>query len=101
MFYYGDVERIDGYSLHRNCDFYCFRLKNIKKDSNIHDVSGKALPAMKVFSLSIKYLKDHCLKTICDRGFLRSSQDVKFVLTVPDIWNDRSKQFMRAAAVEV
>nr|XP_022310816.1 heat shock 70 kDa protein 12A-like isoform X2 [Crassostrea virginica] len=73
---------------------------NIKKDSNIHDVSGKALPAMTVFSLSIKYLKDHCLKTIADRGFLRSPNDVKFVLTVPAIWNDRSKQFMREAAVQ-
>ncbi|XP_078331448.1 heat shock 70 kDa protein 12A-like [Crassostrea virginica] len=88
-------------------EFYLFQRfkmelhwKNIKKDSNIHDVSGKALPAMKVFSLSIKYLKDHCLKTICDRGFLRSPKDVKFVLTVPAIWNDRSKQFMRAAAVQ-
>ena len=92
---------MDGYILHRYCNFYCILLKNIKKDSNIHDVSGKALPAMKVFSLSIKYLKDHCLKTIGDRGFLRSPNDVKFVLTVPAIWNDRSKQFMRAAAVQV
>nr|XP_022310846.1 heat shock 70 kDa protein 12A-like isoform X2 [Crassostrea virginica] len=88
-------------------EFYLFQRfkmelhwKNIKKDSNIHDVSGKTLPAMEVFSLSIKYLKDHCLKTICDRGFLRSPKDVKFVLTVPAIWNDRSKHFMRAAAVQ-
>ena len=92
---------MDWYLLHKYCNCYCILLKNIKKDSNIHDVSGKTLPAMEVFSLSIKYLKDHCLKTICDRGFLRSPKDVKFVLTVPAIWNDRSKHFMRAAAVQV
>ena len=64
-------------------------------------MSGKAVPAMKVFSLFIKYLKEHCLKTIGDRGFLQSSNNIKFVLTVPAIWNDRSKQFMREAAVQV
>ena len=41
------------------------------------------------------------MKTISDRGFLPSSKAIKFVLTVPAIWNDRSKQFMREAAIQV
>ena len=56
---------------------------------------------MKVFSLSIEYLKEHCLKTINDRGFTPKREDIKFVLTVPAIWNDISKQFMRTAAIKV
>ena len=39
------------------------------------------------------------MKTISDRGFLPSPKDIKFVLTVPTIWNDRSKQLMREAAI--
>ncbi|XP_062619390.1 heat shock 70 kDa protein 12B-like [Saccostrea cucullata] len=74
--------------------------KNVKKDLCIKDVSGKSLSAMKIFSLSIKYLKDHCLKTMRDRGVETRQTDIKFVLTIPSIWNDRSKEFMRTAAVE-
>ena len=59
------------------------------------------MPAMKVFSLSIEYFKEHCLKTINDRGFFPKPENIKFVLTVPAIWNDISKQFMRIAAMKV
>lgn len=73
----------------------------MRKESSIYDVSGKPASAIKVFSLSIKYLKDHCLKVIKERGVLNNPKDVKFVLTVPAIWTDRSKQFMRVAANQV
>ena len=49
------------------------------------------MPAMKVFSLSIEYLKEHCLKTINDRGFTPKPEDIKFVLTVPAIWKGHFK----------
>lgn len=62
---------------------------------------GKPVLALKVFSLSIKFLKDACIKLMIDRGFTPETQDIKYVLTVPAIWSDRSKQFMRAAAKEV
>ena len=59
------------------------------------------MPAMEIFSHAIRYLKDHCLGTIDDRGFLPNTKDIKFILTVPAIWNDRSKEFMREAAIKV
>lgn len=89
----------------KEAEFYHFRkfkmdlhFKNLRKESSIYDVSGKPASAIKVFSLSIKYLKDHCLKVIKERGVLNNPKDVRFVLTVPAIWTDRSKQFMRVAA---
>lgn len=78
-----------------------FSSQDIDRNTRIKDVSGKSMPAMDVFSLSIKYLKDHCLKTLNSRGVLSNPENVKFVLTVPAIWSDRSKQFMRVAAIEV
>lgn len=59
------------------------------------------MPAFTVFSESIKYLKDHFYKTLKERGSFLQEKDIKFVLTVPAIWSDRSKQFMRDAADKV
>jgi molecular chaperone DnaK (HSP70) len=59
------------------------------------------MDALTVFSLSIKYLKDHLL------GMLKGSfsgveeKDITWVITVPAIWNDSAKKFMRKAAEKV
>ncbi|XP_053399659.1 heat shock 70 kDa protein 12A-like [Mercenaria mercenaria] len=67
----------------------------------LEDASGKKkLLAKTVFSLSIKYLKDDLIKLSESRiagGGLRD-EDIHWVLTVPAIWNDAAKQFMREAA---
>lgn len=57
--------------------------------------------ALNVFSLSLKYLKDHCLGVMQDRGILKDPKDVSFVVTIPVMWSDCSKEFMRFAAIEV
>jgi hypothetical protein len=63
---------------------------------------GKSMQALTVFSLAIKFLKEHLMKKIHlgMKGIL-SDEDVYFVLTVPAIWDDPSKQFMREAAEQV
>ena len=70
----------------------------------IEDESGgKKLLAKTVFSLSIRYLKEDLIKLSESRitgGGLRD-EDIHWVLTVPAIWNDAAKQFMREAADEV
>jgi hypothetical protein len=67
----------------------------------IKDASGKRLPAMKVFSLSIKALKDHLLNMLDKRGTTMKADEVLWVLTVPAIWTDSAKIFMRKAAIKV
>jgi hypothetical protein len=63
---------------------------------------GKSMQALTVFSLAIRYLKEHCLAKIqaVGKGMIRD-EDSYFVLTVPAIWDDRAKQFMREAAEQV
>ncbi|KAL3841758.1 hypothetical protein ACJMK2_019860 [Sinanodonta woodiana] len=71
----------------------------LTRETEITDGKGRKLSAMKVFSLAIRYLKDDLLSTVngrFDRGFRAS--DVRWVLTVPAIWNDKAKQFMRESA---
>jgi hypothetical protein len=52
-------------------------------------------------SLFIKALKDHCLKKIQTQGITVDINKTLFVVTVPAIWKDDAKKFMRDAAIEV
>ena len=69
----------------------------------LKDACDKQLPAKIVFKLAIKYLKEDMLKTSNSRitGEGLKSSDIHWVLTVPAIWNDSAKQFMRECAKEV
>ncbi|XP_060559752.1 heat shock 70 kDa protein 12A-like [Ruditapes philippinarum] len=72
----------------------------LQRDFTIEDATGKSLKARTVFTLSIKYLKDD-LMDMTKRKVLDEhlrEDDIKWVLTVPAIWNDVAKQFMREAA---
>ena len=64
----------------------------------IEDVAGKSVPAMKVFGTSIRALMDHLFRTITERGIKIEPTDIRWVLTVPAIWSDAAKQFMRKSA---
>lgn len=59
------------------------------------------MKAMTVFSEIIRYLKDHLLDLLAKRGTGVDNKDIHWVLTVPAIWSDSAKQFMREAACEV
>lgn len=59
--------------------------------------------AIIVFSYSIRYLKDHLLDKLLtsNLGDKVTVDDIDFVLTVPAIWDDTAKMFMREAAIQV
>lgn len=59
------------------------------------------MEAMKVFSSVIGYLKKHMLNTCQNQLSDIKEFDIMWVLTVPAIWDDPSKQFMREAAEKV
>ena len=73
--------------------------QTISRDLMIEDEMGKRLKAIDVFSMSIAFLTKDMIeagsKTLADR--LRKD-DVHWVLTVPAIWSDAAKQFMREAS---
>jgi hypothetical protein len=64
-------------------------------------VNGKELEAMTLFTQCIKFLKINLLEEIkkTERG--TTDTDIQYVLTVPSIWGDKAKMFMREAAVKV
>ncbi|XP_031433644.1 heat shock 70 kDa protein 12A-like [Clupea harengus] len=76
--------------------------KSISRNMMISDSGGRSMEAMKVFSESLRYLKDHALNMISNHtnGRTFSASNVTWVLTVPAIWNPAAKQFMREAAIQ-
>ena len=77
-------------------------LQSISRNLIIEDEMGKPLPAIEVFKLSIQYLSQDLLeesnKSLAGDLYMK---DIYWVLTVPAIWSDGAKQFMREAAEKV
>lgn len=67
----------------------------------LEDISGKPVSAMHVFSLSIKALTSHLIDQLAKQGTGIHDDEIRWVLTVPAIWTDSAKQFMRRSANEV
>lgn len=74
----------------------------VDKNMGLPDMFDKELPAIDVFAAAIEYMKDHFLDKLHDGNddekFV-TVKDVHFILTVPAIWSDLAKQFMRQAAI--
>ncbi|XP_060577012.1 heat shock 70 kDa protein 12B-like [Ruditapes philippinarum] len=74
--------------------------KHLKRTIKLKDDKGLEMPAMKVVTECIRYLKDHLIRTCEERKTGLNVREIHWVLTVPAIWDDSAKQFMREAAIE-
>ncbi|XP_060608500.1 heat shock 70 kDa protein 12A-like [Ruditapes philippinarum] len=75
-----------------------FNNQQITRNIEIDDYKGRKMKAIDVFGAAIKYLKDHLLDQVNRRLTGVQNNDIHWVLTVPAIWTDSAKQFMREAA---
>lgn len=71
--------------------------RGISTDSVIKDTQGRNFSALQVFTMSIKFIKDEITTELSKKFDLRAG-DMHYVLTVPAIWSDAAKVFMRKAA---
>lgn len=78
-------------------------LQRVHRETQCKDEYEREVEAMLVFKYSIEYLKDHLLNAIAKSkiGDEIDINDINFVLTVPAIWDDTAKMFMREAAIKV
>lgn len=83
--------------------------KRIKEDMQLTAANGKKMSALKVFSEAIRYLKEQLDEELEKRLVVKDHEgksmqqdswadDVRWVLTIPAIWSNEAKQFMRMAA---
>lgn len=108
---YGDIAT-DGDDDGRSCkEYYFFHrfkmmlktslTKRVHRETMCKDENGREVKAMDVFTYSIRYLKNDLLENISKShlGDKVTVNDISFVLTVPAIWDDTAKMFMREAAI--
>ena len=67
-------------------------------DFELFEIGGKTMSAKVVFAAAIGYLKDHLVGEIKHRKLGAVEDMMYWVVSVPAIWNDSCKQFMRESA---
>lgn len=77
-----------------------YDMQSKDKEVFIEDETGKSMAALIVFTESIKYLKQSLLDDAKKQQTDIEMKDIKWILTVPAIWSDPAKAFMRTAAVQ-
>ncbi|XP_069131206.1 heat shock 70 kDa protein 12B-like [Argopecten irradians] len=92
-------EEQDGWRYFRRFKMKLYENNCLRRSFTIEDDQGQSMQAIKVFTAVIQYLKDHMMKTCNKQMTGIKASDILWVLTVPAIWSDASKQFMREAAV--
>jgi len=66
--------------------------------SQIKATNGEQMPAMVIFTMAMGYLREHLMHQLLPIYKLNERHDVIFVITVPTISNDASRQLMEGAA---
>lgn len=60
-----------------------------------------SVPAIDIFERIIRVMKSHFENTVKDCGSVYKDDNVLYVLTVPAIWSESAKEFMKKAAIKV
>lgn len=74
--------------------------KNLNSDILIFDTEIRPMKAMVVFTMVIKHFKELVLKSLKQSKLSNtdSFENIIWMLTIPAIWSDPARQFMREAA---
>ncbi|XP_048456612.1 heat shock 70 kDa protein 12B-like [Rhincodon typus] len=77
--------------IHSTCD--------LTLETELEAVNGKRVKALEVFAHALRYFRKHALKELKDQFSVGlDTDDVRWVITVPALWKQPAKQFMREAA---
>ncbi|XP_062617906.1 heat shock 70 kDa protein 12A-like [Saccostrea cucullata] len=87
-----------GWRFFRRFKMILLNEKHLSKETVIPDDQNNNMEAVAVFAHSIKYIKNELWNQLQKTGCSIDAKEIHWVLTIPAIWNPRSKQFMRLAA---
>jgi len=79
--------------------FQNYKMHLLHMDENAISIDGRELPLMKVISESLKYIADKAVEKLAEQIGKVINSKIRWVLTVPALWGEDHKQFMRKAAI--
>ena len=68
--------------------------------TNVKSLDGREMPLMTVISTSLKFIAERALIKLEEQIGKVNKNKIRWVLTVPALWSEEHKLFMRKAAVE-
>lgn len=93
-----DEENHHGWYYFQNFKMELYRHEKLSRKTKLKDIEGKEMPAMTIFTMVIKYLREKLVEQTRRSKTDIEEHEILWVLTVPAIWSDAAKQFMREAA---
>ncbi|XP_052818079.1 heat shock 70 kDa protein 12A-like [Mya arenaria] len=88
----------DGYYFFVRFKMNLYKTEKLSRETKLKDIRGKEMKAIEVFAKVIKYLAEDLNRRLKEQITCTSTDDVLWVISVPAIWSDAAKQFMREAA---
>ncbi|XP_030635848.1 heat shock 70 kDa protein 12B [Chanos chanos] len=72
---------------------------DLTMETELEAVSGRKVRAIEVFAHALRFFREHALKEVKDQSSsVLEGDQVRWVITVPAVWRQPAKQFMREAA---
>lgn len=68
--------------------------------TNVKSLDGREMPLMTVIATSLKFISERALIKLEEQIGKVNKNKIRWVLTVPALWSEEHKLFMRKAAVE-
>ena len=79
--------------------FQSYKMNLLHMHENAVSLDGRELPLMTVISESLKYITEKATEKLSEQVGKVINSKIRWVLTVPALWGEEHKQFMRKAAL--
>ncbi|CAG9324336.1 unnamed protein product [Blepharisma stoltei] len=80
--------------------FQTYKMHLLHLHSNAVSVDGREMPLMTVISETLRFISDKAIQKLSEQVGKVVKTKIMWVLTVPALWSEEHKQFMRSACVE-
>ncbi|CAC5393204.1 unnamed protein product [Mytilus coruscus] len=94
----GGTDEADNYYFFDRFKMMLYTREDISTNMEIEDIRGNSLPAIDVFAAAIGALRQHMMDHVKKQRVNLQPHEIKWVLTVPAMWTDKAKEFMRESA---
>ncbi|CAL8241685.1 unnamed protein product [Merluccius merluccius] len=72
---------------------------DLSMETDLEAVNGRQVRAIEVFAHALRFFREHALKEVKEHSSsVLESENIRWVITVPAVWRQPAKQFMREAA---